>query len=157
MQVEQFLELSAEKFPDKTALIYGAQRLTYAEVESQCNRLAQGLIAAAVQRHDRVAVLMDNSIETAVAVFAILKAGAVFLLVNPTTKADKLSYVLNNCRAKALIVADTKLGGMRDCWGNTPHLKTLVVSGAGAFPETTAKKFYRFEEFLCSDEVSVGI
>ena len=150
MQVEQFLEFSAERFPNKTALVCGTRRLSYAEVESQCNRLAHGLIEAGVERYDRIAVFLDNSVEAAVAIFAILKAGAVFLVVNPTTKAEKLSYILNNCRTKALITAAGKLAAIRDCWANTPHLETVVVTGAGTFPEATGKQFCRWQEILAA-------
>ena len=44
MQVEEFLERSAHRFPDKTALVCGDRRLTYGQVEEQCNRLAHALV-----------------------------------------------------------------------------------------------------------------
>jgi long-chain acyl-CoA synthetase len=132
MQVEQFLEQSVQRFPDKTALVCGDRRLTYLEIEEQSNRLAHALIGEGVQRGDRVAVYLENSVETVVSVFAILKAGAVFLLVNPTTKADKLAYMLNNCRAVALIIDLNKCRGIRDCWPQTPRLKTIFAAGEDA-------------------------
>ncbi len=82
MQVEAFLELSAQKSPQKTALVCGEQRLSYQDIEAQCNRLAHALRAVGVQRGDRVAVYLDNSVEAVMAIFAILKAGAVFMPVN---------------------------------------------------------------------------
>jgi acyl-CoA synthetase (AMP-forming)/AMP-acid ligase II len=91
VQVEEFLERSAERSPDKTALVCGDRRLSYREIEEQSNRLAHALVREGVQRGDRVAAYMDNSVEAVVAVFAILKAGGVFLVINPTTKADKLA------------------------------------------------------------------
>ena len=103
MQLESFLEESARHRPEKTALICGQQRITYAELELSANRLAHGLIAQGVERGDRVAIHMDNSAEAVIALFAVLKAGAVFLIINPTTKTNKLVYILNNCRARALI------------------------------------------------------
>ena len=121
MQVESFLEQSAERFPEKTAIVCAGRRLTYREVEERANRLAHSLIAEGIKRWDRVAVYLDNSVESVVSVFAILKAGAVFLVVNPTTKGDKLTYILNNCRAKGLIMPDSQVqgnaGGDRQC----PH------------------------------------
>ena len=53
MQVEDFLELSAARFPDKTALVCGERRLRYAEIEAQCNRLAHALRGEGVQPGDR--------------------------------------------------------------------------------------------------------
>ena len=103
MQVEQFLENSARQFPDKVALICGDERLTYRQIEERANQLAHALIAAGVERGDRVVTVLPNSIESVLAIFATLKAGAVFVVLNPTTKADKLTYILNNCRASAMV------------------------------------------------------
>jgi amino acid adenylation domain-containing protein len=132
VQVEEFLERSARRFPDKTAVVCGDRRLTYREVEEQSNRLAHVLLGAEVQRGDRVAVYLENSVEAVLAVFAILKAGAIFLVLNPSTKADKLAYILNNCRAVALITDFSKLEGIGAHRAQTPHLKTVVATGKDA-------------------------
>lgn len=129
MQIEQFLENSAQHFPEKTALVFGKRRLTYSEIDLQCNRLAHALIDGGIQRGDRVAVYLDNSIETVISVFAILKAGAVFLVVNSTTKADKVNYILNNCRATGLVTHANKLQELSSCWAETPHLKSVWLAG----------------------------
>jgi len=103
MLVNEFLQQSAIKFPDKEALIYESRRLTYAEIDRLSNQFAHALIANGVERGDRVAIYLHNSIETVIAIFGILKAGGVFLVINRTTKFHKLAYILNNCQAKAII------------------------------------------------------
>ncbi|MBI5759805.1 MAG: AMP-binding protein [Planctomycetales bacterium] len=151
MQLEQFLERSAAAHPDKVAIICGDRRLTYADIESQCNRLAHGLIAEGVQRGDRVGVYLDNTVESVLSVWAILKAGAVFMMVNPTTKSDKLSYVLNNSRATALILPRRKLNTLGDVWPETPHLKSIVTVGVGPEPMVDAesgKSFVALDDLL---------
>jgi len=130
--VDEFLEHSARRFPDKTAVVCGNRRLAYREIEEQSNRLALALIGEGVQRGDRIAIYLDNSVEAVLSVFAILKAGAVFLVVNPSTKGDKLSYILNNCRAVALIADAKKLDGLKDRWAHTPHLRSVFVVGQDA-------------------------
>src|SRR5436189_6465612 len=105
MLVEQFLENSARTFPGKVALICGDHRMPYVQVNALANRLANQLIAAGVKRGERVVICLPNSVETAVSIFAALKAGAVFVVLNPTTKTDKLSYILNNCRATAMVAS----------------------------------------------------
>jgi amino acid adenylation domain-containing protein len=153
MQVEEFLERSAERLPGKTALVCGPRRLSYKEIESQCNRLANGLLSAGLARWDRVAVYLDNSVEAAVAVFAILKAGGVFLVVNPTTKAEKLAYVLNDCRATALITSAEKLDRVRECLAQRPHLKVLIVAGAAEEQQIGDKRLLPLEGILaCASE-----
>ncbi|HEY6445218.1 MAG TPA: AMP-binding protein [Acidobacteriaceae bacterium] len=132
MQVEQFLERSAARFPDKVALVCGSERFTYAQIDGGCNRLAQSLLEAGVQRGDRVVVFLPNSPEAVLAIFAILKAGAVFVVLNPTTKADKLIYILNNCRASAMISRGGLAGLNGQVWSATPHLHSVFMLDAGA-------------------------
>ncbi|MFV2093604.1 MAG: class I adenylate-forming enzyme family protein, partial [Hyphomicrobiales bacterium] len=103
MRVEQFLTDSAQHHGAKIALVAGDQRLTFAEIDVMADRLASSLLAGGVCRGDRVVVFMDNCWQAVVAIFAALKAGAVFCPVNPSTKLDKLSFIVNNCRAAAII------------------------------------------------------
>ncbi|MBN1351389.1 AMP-binding protein [candidate division KSB1 bacterium] len=103
MLLNEFLQDSANRFPEKEALVFNEKRMTYAEIEIQSNKLAHGLIVRGIERGDRVAIYLDNSIESVISIFAILKAGAVFLVINRSTKDQKLAFVLNNCRARAII------------------------------------------------------
>lgn len=143
MQVESFLELSAASSPEKTALVCNGDSFTYAQLEGRANRLAASLTASGVQRGDRVAVYLENSVEAVISVFAILKAGAVFVVVNPTTKADKLSYILNNCRAAELIIDRTKLGALSNVLTDAPYLQGVWVAGGAPGAEfATSKRLF---------------
>lgn len=103
MLIHEYLEHSARRFPEKEALIFEGKRLTYSQFDTLANQCAHALLTGGVTRGDRVVIFADNSIETAVAIFGTLKAGAVFVVVNPTTKANKLAYLLGNCRPTALV------------------------------------------------------
>ena len=104
MLVHHFLEGSARAFPDKLALVCGGQRLTYSEIDERANRLANALVDRGILPGDRVALWLPNSVETVVAIFATLKAGAIFTVINPTTKVDKLVRILNDCSASGLLI-----------------------------------------------------
>ncbi len=103
MLVQHFLEHTAAKKPEKTVLVCDGGRLTYGELNSRADHLADFLIAQGVRRHDRVAIFLENSIEAVVSIFAVLKAGAAFVLLNPGLKAAKLNFILNDSGARALI------------------------------------------------------
>jgi acyl-CoA synthetase (AMP-forming)/AMP-acid ligase II len=103
MRVESFLRHSARRFPDKTALVAGTVRLTYADLDAKSDALAAALQKLDVVRNDRVLVFMDNCAEAALAIFATLKAGAVFSPINASTKADKLAFIVGNCRPAAIL------------------------------------------------------
>lgn len=129
--VQQFLEESAARLPEKTALVCNGLRLTYARLDEMANRLANALIARGVKRGDRVAIYLRNSVEAVVGIFAALKAGGVFVVVNRSTKEDKLLYILNNCRAAILLADDRSLGeGMLPkIAGGADSLKAIFICG----------------------------
>jgi len=132
MLVQDFLQDSAVRTPDKVALVCDGQRLTYAEIDAQANQMAHALRAHGVQRGDRVGLYLNNSIEIVIGIFATLKAGGVFVIINHTTKFDKLSYILNNCRATALFASTRQHQLVRDVMTETPSLKFGVLCGKGS-------------------------
>jgi long-chain acyl-CoA synthetase len=129
MLVQEFLERSAARLPEKEALVVGARRIAYGELDAAANRLARALRGLGVRYGDRVAVLLDNSSETVVSIFGILKADAVFLVVNPTTKTDKIRYILNDCRATALVTHAAKWRSVEQAASAVPSLKAVVLVG----------------------------
>lgn len=135
MLVHEFLEDSANRTPDKVALICAGQRLTYRQVDEEANRVANALLAAGVQCGDRVAVWLPNSVEAVLAIFGILKAGATFVVVNATTKPEKLTYVLNNCQAKGLFAPGRQAEVVASVMASVPSLMIGVLCGKGADEE----------------------
>ncbi|MCR4405890.1 MAG: AMP-binding protein [Anaerolineae bacterium] len=130
MLVNDFLEHSVRKHPNKTALICGEQRWSYMEIESMVNRLAAALLDHGVQRGNRVALYLPNSLESVVGIFATLKAGGIFTVINATTKFDKLVYILNNCRATALITGGRGSKMVARLHASVPSLKFTVLCDA---------------------------
>ncbi len=128
--LHDFLIHSAERLPDKIALVAGSNRLTYRELDARSDALARALVARGVERGDRVVVFADNTVETVVSFWATLKANAIIVIVNPLTKADKLTYLLNDCRAKALVTDAHLTNVFADAARRSPHLRTVIVSGA---------------------------
>ncbi len=134
MLVQGFLERSAARYPDKIALVCDGNRLSYAELDALANRLAGALAEMGVRRGDRVAIQLGNSVECVVGIFGVLKAGAVFVVINPTTKADKLLYILNNCRATAAFVdaSSALVTAASPLSSPVPSLKGVILCGAKA-------------------------
>jgi len=131
MRVEHFLSSSARRFPDKTALVTPSRRWTYRELDQATDRLAASLAARGLTHGDRVAIFMDNSAEAVIGIFATLKAGAVFSPVNPTTKANKLAYILDNCRAAAIITEARHLRVVEPATAEAASVRlTVVANGA---------------------------
>ena len=100
------LLISAERYPSKNAIIFKSEEYSYSDLKVSALNLAHHLIITGVKRGDRIAIYMNNSWECAVAIYGVTLTGAVFLLINPQTKADKLSYILNDSEAKTIISED---------------------------------------------------
>ena len=134
MLVQDFLHASAQRLPQKVALVCHGQRVTYAQLDGMADRLANALIEHGIKRGDRVAIYLNNSVETVVGIFGILKAGGVFVVINHTTKRDKFAYILNNCRATGLLTdARTAANGWTDVlMSAAPSLKFIILSGERA-------------------------
>lgn len=129
MLVHDFLTDAAQRWPDKVALVCGGLRVGFRELEVSSNRLANALLAHGVRRGERIAIYLGNVVEAVIGIFGVLKAGAVFVMVNPTTKQEKLEYILNDSGASG-ILADAALL----CTGTTlfqnspkPSLKVVVL------------------------------
>jgi fatty-acyl-CoA synthase len=103
-----FLERSARIWPGKTAVVYGARRLTYSELAAEAQRVARALRASGVGPGDRVAYLMPNLPEMLIAHFAVPLAGAVLVAVNTRLTAEEVAYILSHSGAK-LVVVDAAL------------------------------------------------
>lgn len=130
--VQDFLELTAKRCPERVALIVGDRQLTYGEIDAEANRVARGLVASGVQQGDRVAICLDNRVETVITIFAVLKAGAAFMMVNPSTKAKKLLYLMHDSGARALVLAGAALAPVREALVPVASLETIVVVGPSA-------------------------
>ena len=132
MRVEEFLARSSSRFPDKTALVDGSRRTSYALMEELANRFGQVLRGCGLHRGDRVVIYADNCTEAVVAIFGTLRAGRVFSPVNPTTKADKLAFILNNCRAEVIVTQGKLLDVVREAISHSPTVKTCIILDAEA-------------------------
>jgi len=126
MLVQFFLEQSADHFKDKVALICEGIRMTYREINDQAEQLAGFLRDLGVNRQDRVAIFLDNTIEAVVSVFAILKADAVFVMLSPTMKAKKLAYILNDCQVKVLVSQDSKATVVSQSFDSTDFAQNVI-------------------------------
>lgn len=130
--VHEFLEQSAARTPDKTALVCDGQRLSYATLDAMANRLANALRERGVGRGDRVALYLPNSVELVVGIFGILKAGGTFVVVNSTTKHDKLVYMLGNCRASAIVGLARQTQLIAQVMEQVSSLHTAILVGSAA-------------------------
>jgi acyl-CoA ligase (AMP-forming) (exosortase A-associated) len=131
------LASSVRRDGQKEALVHGRRRLSYAEVGARVDSLASGLMEAGIARGDRVGVYLDASIEQALSIFAISRAGGVFVPVNARLVPDQASHIARDCGMKAIITAPAKLRALQ----SVPSIEFAVVTGGAGAPDAL-----RFED-----------
>ena len=130
--LHSFLAESAARSPDAIAVVCDGPRTTYREIDRRSNALAHALAARGVQRGDRVVILGDNTLDTAIAFWAVLKASAVASIVHPQTKPARLGALLRDCRARALIADHRLEPAFAEPARSSPYLATVMVTGTTA-------------------------
>ena len=103
LNLATILRESARSRPDKAALISGAARVTYAELDAASDRFAVGLARRGLVAGDAVVLQLPNLPQFAVAYFGILKAGCVAVPMNPLYKAGEVGHVLRDSGARLMV------------------------------------------------------
>ena len=148
-----FLERSARVWPDKTAVVYGARRLTYRELAAEAQRVARALRASGAGPGDRVAYLMPNLPEMLIAHYAVPLAGAVLVAVNTRLTAEEMAYILSHSGAKIVVVDAALLPTAAAAAKDVEAVAELVIAEDaelepdGADP-TAEPRLVSYSEFL---------
>ena len=108
--LHELFEQQVEKAPDAIAVSYQEQQLTYEEFNQQANGLANYLRSNDVGPGDLVGLCIERSLEMAIGLMAILKAGAAFVPLAPDYPRERLSFMLQNSHAKALLTREELQG-----------------------------------------------
>ena len=141
MQVYEFLEMSADKYPDKEAVWYKEKWMTYSEIETFSNKIANYLKDIGIKRGNRVALLYENSFDHIISYFGIIKAGAVCVALNTESTSIDIKYLLNDSGAKAIIINKQFLKNLAPVLNETPELNHIISGGNKPKDLQTDKSF----------------
>ena len=125
------LETSARRYPHKTAIVFFGRVLTYRQLLQKAERLATCLHGLGVKKGDRVVLSMQNCPQLVIAHFAILRANAVVVPVNPMNRAEELKHYIVDPDAKvALTTSDlaAELARASDALPPAQRLAHLIVT-----------------------------
>ena len=141
MNLAQYLGNSARNYPDKTAILFEGQQVTFQELDIACNRLAQGFKDSGLNPGDRCLVMMPNSIHQITVYYALARVGAEMILVNFLYRAHELEHILTDAQPKAFIGAAPYLGEVQKVMNNlggTPLRFALGVDEDQGFMDLEA-------------------
>ena len=100
----QLFEEQVQKTPDSIAVVYEGITLTYQSLNEQANQLANYLRSQlSIQPDDLIALYLDKSQYMIVSILAVLKAGAAYVPISPSTPAERVELILNDTKAKGVI------------------------------------------------------
>ena len=121
------LEETARKYPDKPCTIFRGAVITYREMEELTDRLAAGIAELGIKKGDRVGIFMPNTPQFVITFFAILKAGAVVVAVNPLYQPREIIHQVNDAGIEVMFAMSNFYKLMKQAQPNT-KIKKIVVS-----------------------------
>src|ERR1051326_7583927 len=131
---DHLLRMAAERGPDRLAIIYHDLRLTYREVVSMVNCIANGLHDLGLKKGDHICLFMSNRPEYTITFIAAASIGVVVSPMNPAYREREVAYQLETSEARAVVVQRDLLPLVQHVQKqqSLPHLKHVVVTGERA-------------------------
>jgi acyl-CoA synthetase (AMP-forming)/AMP-acid ligase II len=130
------LELSADRYPERDALVYPrkGQRWTFAEFDARANRLANALADHGVGHGDRVSTLLFNGTEIVLTVYACAKLGAVFNPLNYRLKGGEVAFILNDAASSLLVFEEATREAVAAARDDLETVETFLTVDGPASP-----------------------
>src|SRR5687767_898936 len=107
--VHQLVEDAASRNPDALAVIDRDTSLSYRQLDRRSNQIAHLLADHGVNRGDRVGLYLDKSVESVVAVYGVMKAGAAYVPLDPDAPVSRLAYITRDCGIRCLLAGAEKM------------------------------------------------
>src|ERR1700691_544610 len=101
--LQQLLSKSAKAYPEKTAVWARGRSITYRELDERSNQMAHLLRKQGIKKGDRVGLFFPKCVESVVSMLGVLKAGGVYVPLDPQAPADRVGYIIGNCGIRILI------------------------------------------------------
>ncbi|KPN96586.1 non-ribosomal peptide synthetase [Lysinibacillus sp. ZYM-1] len=117
----------AQQFADRIALSYEDGGMTYRQLNEQSNQVAHMLIAKGLQKGDYVAIMMERSRETVISLLGVLKAGGVYVPIDPSYPKERCQYLLNDTGAPFIITKNEHSALLNDFIHNDSQLHTVLT------------------------------
>ncbi len=130
--ISEYLEISARKSPESTALTFQGYKITFGKLLEMVNRFATFLSEKGIKKGDSVSILLPNTIPCVVAYYAVLKIGGIVVMNNPLYTDKELKHQFNDSGSKILITLDLLANRMIDLRPET-SIKEIVVTSIGDY------------------------
>ena len=143
--LHEILIKTAKEHPEKAAIAYVENEITYAELDSLSDQFAGALAKLGAKKGDRVAVFLPNTPQFVIAYFGVLKIGAALTTISPLHKEREVEYQLSDSEAETIITLDTLYPIVDKIWRKT-KLKNAVVTSLEEYTSKIASSPNRIEQ-----------
>ena len=151
--IHQRFTAVAGRHPERVALEFEDQQLSYAELDRQSSALAAGLQSLGVKTGDRVALHLDKSISAVVSILGILKSGACYVPIDPRVPLKRAEVILADCQVRVVIGTRAKSLRVVEHLPADSPLSCLIAVDAAQNNCTGALRLVGWEDALASDSV----
>ncbi|MEA2101908.1 MAG: condensation domain-containing protein, partial [Thermodesulfobacteriota bacterium] len=140
----------ATKYPQRPAIIFGDQEITYADLDQKTNQLAQFLVKKGIGEQDRVGILTKRGPELIIAQLATWKAGGAFVPIDPDYPGERIRFLLDDAQAKVLLTQQALLEIV-------PETASHVVTLDQDWPEIARESSENFDQRVDADSLAYVI
>lgn len=117
---------AAEKFPDKEAFRCLSKGITYAELSEKINQLAYLLGSLGVRKGDRVGVYLNRCLDTALAIYGVMNAGAAYVPLDPTAPTTRTSFLIQDCGIDYIITNSLQVRNLQKVLESKTQIKQVI-------------------------------
>lgn len=145
--IADMVRRSSYHYPDKAAIVFQGKTWSYAQLEKECNQVANALLDLGLEKYDRVAILAHNTAHHVLTWLGCCKAGMVYLAINYLLRGKDISYCIKHSEAKVFIVEDALYDLVKDVLDDMPGVKTWIWSNQGAGKVSENSSFRDFDDW----------
>jgi len=131
MNISDIIKRPVKSTPDKTAIIFGERRITYAELDALITRTADGLLKTGLKRGDVLSLFLPSLPELIISYLGTARAGITVNVVNAMLREQEVAYILKDCQSRAVIVDEARLPIIEAVKPDLESLEKIVVHGNG--------------------------
>lgn len=125
--LHHLVALTARKAPERVALNYLGEQLSYSELAAQIDTFAGAISATRCEKQARIAVFLEKRFEFVVACFGACAAGSVFVPLNPVLKPPQVAHILGDCSARILVTSRSRLAQLGEALKACTQLRHIVL------------------------------
>jgi acyl-CoA ligase (AMP-forming) (exosortase A-associated) len=125
--IHDLIAASARRAPNKVALVYQKQTVTFTALDHAVSAAANLFLAHGLEKSARVATFIEKRVENIVGMFGAARAGGVFVPINPLLKGEQVVHIMNDCNVRLLVTSFDRLKLLAPYVKNCPDLKAVIV------------------------------